>query len=129
MTHRFPTTREVYSVPRSSAEQDNIERKFFRCVVLPNGTYKTTNASRLDDLNKFALPLIQRKPWATGFAGASNEPIKIMDVGVSSGVSTLEWYQQLKNGGVDCDITATDITVYVSLIMLTSHLGALIDQQ
>jgi hypothetical protein len=38
-------------------------------------------------------------------------PLKIMDVAVSSGISTQEWYDQLKNEGVEANIVGTDSTV------------------
>jgi hypothetical protein len=113
-----PTTREVLS-GTASAEQDALERAFFSRVVLPNGTVKTTNAHRLDDLNEAVFPFV---------AACTERPVQIMDVGVSSGVSTLEWYESLANQGVDCHIAATDLTVYASLVSLTPGLGVLIDR-
>lgn len=113
-----PTAREVFS-GTPSAEQDAMERAFFGRVVLPNGTVKTTNANRIDDLNLAALPFI---------VALAERPVQIMDVGASSGISTLEWYESLSDRGVDCHVTATDLTVYTSLVSLAPGLGVLIDR-
>ena len=84
-----PTTREVFGPLQTPvAQQDQLETEFFERVVLPNGTFKTTKPHRLDDLNQAALPFL------TGLA-ADSQPLRIMDVGISSGVSTIEWHEQL----------------------------------
>jgi chemotaxis methyl-accepting protein methylase len=114
-----PSTRAVFQKTAASVhEQDVLEYEFFIRVVLPNGTVKTTQPHRLDDLNRAALPYIERH---------SERPVKIMDVGVSSGVSTQEWYDQLSASNISCDITATDLTIYASLVSFAPHLSALID--
>src|SRR5271154_1586230 len=113
-----PTTRKFLGKTALDLDQKSIEYEFFRRVVLPNGTFKTTVANRLDDLNQAALPYIAR------FA---ESPVKIMDVGVSSGVSTLEWHDQLLAERITCDITATDLMIYASLVSLAPQLAVLID--
>jgi hypothetical protein len=113
-----PTTRSVFS-GTTSAEQEALECAFFGRVVMPNGTVKTTNANRLDDLNSTVFPYL---------ASLAESPLQIMDVGISSGVSTLEWYESLANQGIECHVTATDLTVYASLVSLTSGFGVLVDR-
>jgi len=120
LTKSRPTTREVFgSKSATTDEQDALERAFFLRVVLPNGTFKTTSTDRIDDLNRAVLAHIATIP---------ERPVKIMDVGVSSGVSTLEWYESLSIENIDCKITATDLTVYASLLSLTPNLAVLIDR-
>jgi hypothetical protein len=115
-----PTTREVFASPLpSSAEQEFLERQFFDRVILPNGTFKTTNARRLDDLNQAVLPYL---PQIAGGA------LKIMDVSVSSGVSTLEWHDFLSQKGIRVEMVGTDLTVYTSLISVGPQLAAVIDR-
>jgi hypothetical protein len=115
-----PTTRQVFGTrPSSSATQEFLERKFFDRVVLPNGTFKTTHAHRMDDLNRAVLPYLPRIP---------GRPLKIMDVSISSGVSTLEWYDFLSANRLNCDMVGTDLTVYTSLVSLGSRLAVLIDR-
>src|ERR1035438_4568778 len=78
-----PTTEEVFfnDLPECP-EQDALEAQFFQRVLLPNGTFKTTASRRLDDLNDFLLPYLRQ---------LADRPLRIMDVGASSGVSTVEW--------------------------------------
>jgi len=115
-----PNTRQVFGSRVSSpAEQEFLERKFFDHVVLPNGTFKTTNARRLDDLNHAVLPHLPQNP---------GRALKIMDVSISSGVSTLEWHDFLLQNGIPVEMVGTDLTVYTSLISFGPRLAALIDR-
>jgi hypothetical protein len=100
-----PTTRKFFGKTAVNLNQESAEYEFFRRVVLPNGTFKTTLANWLDDLNQAALPYIAR---------ITERPVKILDVGVSSGVSTLEWHDQLLAERITCDITGTDLTIYAA---------------
>jgi hypothetical protein len=114
-----PTTRAVFSKPPlPSPRQEALEFEFFRRVTLPNGSFKTTTANRLNDLNQALLPYLRRIP---------DHPIKIIDVGVSSGVSTLEWHEHLASEHIPCDITGTDLTIYASLVTFAPLLALLID--
>src|SRR5262249_33477564 len=115
-----PTTKQVFGARIASpANQDLLERRFFDRVVMPNGTLKTTKAHRMDDLNQAVLPFLPRVP---------GRPLKVMDVSISSGVSTLEWHDFLIANGIPCDMVGTDLTVYTSLVSMGSHLAALIDR-
>jgi hypothetical protein len=115
-----PTTREFLGkTPLSKDERESREYEFFRRVVLANGTRKSTQSNRLNDLNQAVFPHIAR---------IAESPVRIMDVGVSSGVSTLEWYEQLAGQRVPCDMTGTDLIVYASLVSLGKNLQALIDR-
>jgi hypothetical protein len=114
-----PTTRAVFSrPPLPSPHQEALEFEFFRRVVLPNGTFKTTTSNRLNDLNQALLPFL---------AGIPERPIRIIDVAISSGVSTLEWYDYLASQQIPCDITGTDLTIHASLVTFASQLALLID--
>jgi hypothetical protein len=114
-----PTTRQVFRGDAGNDQQDVLEQQFFGRVVLPNGTVKSTNANRMNDLNAAGLPYLEK---------LAARPLRIMDVGISSGVSTVEWYEQLSRAGVRCEITATDLTVHASLLTLGSGFAALIDR-
>jgi len=96
-----------------------LEAQFFQRVLLPNGTFKTTSPNRLDDLNRFVLPYLQE---------IAERPLKIMDIAASSGVSTLEWYDSLKSQGIDCDVTATDVTVHANHLTFGGSLAMLVDR-
>jgi|GEM_PF-2486503 len=74
------------------------ERRFFGKVLLPNGTWKTTYPNRLDDLNERLLELLPR-----------NRKLELMDAAVSSGVSTVEWSDQLRRNGIPHSLVAGDL--------------------
>src|ERR1700739_2105034 len=112
------TTRQFFGKTAVNLDQESVEYEFFRRVVLPNGTFKTTLANRLNDLNQAVLPYIAR---------IAERPVKILDVGISSGVSTLEWHDQLLAERITCDITGTDLTIYASLVSFARQLSVLID--
>jgi len=118
-----PTVHEVFLASgKSMEERSALERQFFARVALTNGTFKTTYPNRLDDINEAFYPHLVR---------LADRPIRIMDVGASSGISTSEWYKYLSRSGVDCDITGSDLTVYASLLTFrfTSRVAALVDSK
>lgn len=122
MSKEAPTVQEVFLTSGTSIEEQYaLERQFFDRVALTNGTQKTTYPNRFDDVNEAFFP---------HFLRLADRRIKIMDVGASSGLSTIEWYAYLSRSGIDCDITGTDLTIYVSLVTLrfTSKVAALMDR-
>jgi SAM-dependent methyltransferase len=74
------------------------ERRFFAKLRLPNGTWKTTYRHRLDDLNEWLLDFLDH-----------DRRLDVMDVGISSGVATLEWSDQLLGSGVSHTLVAGDL--------------------
>src|SRR5262245_21685758 len=84
---QIPTARDLYFAARqlSPDQQENSERECFSALKLKNGTYKYTYSRRLEDLNDLVQPLLP-----------SARPLQMMDVAVSSGVSTLEWMDSLE---------------------------------
>lgn len=95
-----------------------LEPAFFRAIRLTNGTFKTTSAARLSDLSRLVeqhLPV--------------RRPLSIKDVAVSSGVSTAEWSEQLRDRGIDHRMTATDLTISALLVSITDQLRILFDSK
>jgi hypothetical protein len=82
-----------------SASPD-IESRFFAKIRLPNGTWKTTYRRRLDDVNELLLEHLPK-----------SRPLELMDVAVSSGVTTLEWGDGLRAAGVEHRLLAGDLMV------------------
>lgn len=122
MSKEAPTVHEALLASGMSAEEQcALERQFFARVALTNGTFKTTYPNRLDDINEAFSPHLVR---------LADRPIRIMDVGASNGISTIEWYAHLSRLGVDCDMTGSDLTIYVSLVTFrfTSKVAALLDR-
>lgn len=100
MSRERPTASEFLSSPYDP----QLEREFFGRVFLPNRTVKTTDANRLDDLNAIVLPHIDALPI---------RPLRILDVAVSSGISTAEWHESLI--GIEHEMTATDLCINATL--------------
>lgn len=99
--HRLYFTDELRSDPR----QPQLEDSFFHSLVLRNGTFKTTWHHRLDDLNVMVEPFLP-----------SDKPLDILDVAVSSGISTIEWLDFLERAGIECRMTAGDAVIDASLV-------------
>jgi hypothetical protein len=79
-------------------DQAAAEQQFFSSLRMPNGTAKTSWDRRLDDLNALVAPLLP-----------SDRPIAVMDVAVGSGISSLEWVDQLRSGGRQARLVAGDL--------------------
>lgn len=94
------------------------EAAFFASIRLRNGTFKTTDHHRLDDLNMLVIGEWQK---------LDRKPRQIMDVGVSSGISSLEWADALTRAGIDAEILATDLCMRGSLVRLSPGYEVLLD--
>lgn len=119
MTATIPTAFELYFAdPQRLSERERAAREdlFFHSLTLRNGTFKSTAHHRLDDLNSFVMELLPRE-----------RPLEIMDVAVSSGVSTAEWLLALESAGVECHMLAGDAVVDASLVSV-GPLRALADK-
>lgn len=92
------------------------EERFFGLLRLPNGTWKTTYPRRLDDVNAELLQLLPR-----------NRPLEAMDVGISSGVSTLEWSEQLSAEGFSHKLVGADLLVEGQLVSWGDSMAVLFD--
>jgi hypothetical protein len=115
--HRYATAFQIYGDGSNpSAYAAELEDAFFRAVRLANGTYKTTRTERLSDLNR----LVERHL-------PNHRPLNIKDVAVSSGVSTVEWSNELRESGIDHKLTATDLTIAGLLVGFTDRLRVLFD--
>lgn len=114
----IPTFRQMFG--RSEAPPDEAgDAAFFGALRLPGGAFKTTCASRLDD----SAALIARR-----LRGGQRAPA-VLDVGVSSGASTLRLLERLKAEGLSPRITATDIAFHAFLVRLAPLVTALVDAE
>ncbi len=95
------------------------EAAFFSGLRLRNGTFKTTAERRLDDLNQLVI-----EQWKA--LGAA--PRRLLDVGVSSGVSSVEWLQSLAAAGFDVDLVATDVSLKAQLVPICRQYDVLVDR-
>lgn len=95
------------------------EAAFFASIRLRNGTFKTTDHHRLDDLNMLVIGEWQK---------LDRKPRQIMDVGVSSGITSREWAEALTRAGIDAEILATDLSMRGSLVRLLPGYDVLLDR-
>ena len=116
-----PTAFEMFFAAHGAqADERELEERedlFFHSIELRNGTRKTTRHRRLDDLNALVQKLLPPQ-----------RPLEIMDVAVSSGVSTAEWLIELERAGIPCRMLAGDAVVNAFLISLGPNLRALSDR-
>ena len=99
-------------------KSQELERYFFDCLRLKNGTYKTTYAHRLDDLNAHVASYLP-----------SAEPLEVLDVAISSGVSTLEWADLLETAKVQYHITGIDLSIGGVLVSFGNRLHTVLDHK
>lgn len=105
----------VASGEATTASQEQ-EKNFFDCLRLKNGIYKTTYPHRLDDFN---ARLANYLP--------ASRPLRVLDVGISSGVSTLEWAETLEESGIDYQMTGIDLTLRGLIVSFGDRLHAVLD--
>lgn len=94
-----------------------MEEEFFQTIRLPNGTFKTTADRRLDDLNVLVSEHLPAR-----------RPLRVKDVAVSSGISTVEWHEALTRAGIASEVTATDLLVHARLVTIWPGIRFLLDR-
>jgi len=111
-------TLETTSLFVRSADFARIEDDFYGALKTANGSFKTTQHQRLDAVNDAFFTALER---------CGLKPAVIMDVGVSSGVTTLEWMDEFARRGIAVKTIVTDRTLHAYLVRLAPHLTLLID--
>jgi hypothetical protein len=107
--------RDVYD-DVAAADRD-AEHRFFSRVRLPTGVLKTTEPERLDDLNQLVLPLLP-----------SGDMLELMDVAVSTGITSLEWSRQLTSAGIEHHLVCGDSLVEAEWLPLPGVGDVLLDR-
>jgi SAM-dependent methyltransferase len=95
--------------PISTEKLIKLERSFFQSVCLPNGTHKTTAPGRLKDVDQIIYEHLDNK-----------KTVRLLDVGISSGITTIELLRHLESRHIQTYGTGVDISVRG---YLTSILG------
>ena len=104
---------------RDPADLDHeSELDFFSSIRLSNGTFKHTYGGRYRELNRELVRLLVRSGAAVG---------RVLDVGVSSGTTTLELLRDLREAGFSPRVTATDLSLEAYLVPLYPLCRALVD--
>lgn len=108
------------------APQGNIsgsrEDSFFAAIQTANGTFKTTGRGRLDDVNELLFAEI-------GSASARPETLVVHDLGISSGITTVEWLREFERRNFRVSIVASDLSLRAHLVDLGPGIRALIDSR
>lgn len=115
-----PTIKEIFLTDlstRDATTQEEFERNFYSRLRLPNDVYKTTHTRRFDDLNLLVNDLLPR-----------GRRLEILDVGISSGISTAEWLDALRTSGIDARVTGGDLDINVYFLSVGGWLDVLIDR-
>lgn len=101
-----------------SARFARSEDAFYAALKTANDSWKTTEHHRLDAVNEIFFATLDR----CGLA-----PAVIMDIGASSGVTTLEWMDQFARRGMAIKTIVTDRAMSAYLVRLSRHLTVLIE--
>lgn len=100
-----PTIARTFLRPGGSSVPDD---EFFDFIRLPNGTFKTTRANRLRDVDERLIGLLKREV----------RHYDLLDVAASSGTCTVELDAALTAGGIAHAICASDLTLQASCLSL-----------
>ena len=95
-----------------------IEEEFFSSLKLRNGTYKTTFHKRFSEINEKIIKLLK-----TGDIKVDN----LLDIGISSGISTLELSDDLHSAGYTSYIVGTDFMMDAYIVRVLPYCFALVD--
>jgi hypothetical protein len=114
----MPLLADLFTASEGPGEvSEELEKNFFDCLRAKNGVYMTTYAHRLDNLNT----------WMANYLPASR-PLQILDVGVSCGVSTLEWAQSLEQSGLEYEMTGVDLTTRGMMVSFGARFHVVLDR-
>jgi hypothetical protein len=92
----------VHEFLGAKGDRTEVERRFFAALLLRNGVYKTTHRNRMDDLLPSLVDQARTLP----------QPIRVLDAGCSSGISTLELHNALLGAGLTAETIGTDLTIH-----------------
>ncbi|MGH8261560.1 MAG: hypothetical protein ACREUG_17915 [Steroidobacteraceae bacterium] len=114
-----PTAHEIYfgALRRNVEQRPRFEDAFFTDLWVRYGTSKATCRHRFDDLNRLVEQMLP-----------ADRPLEILDVAVSSGVSTVEWMQSLTRAGIAHRVVAGDAVIEAYLFSFGEHARALVDR-
>lgn len=113
------TARKFFNTPRDEVTPA-MEEAFFSTIMMRNRTYKTTFHNRFSDVNRL---LVQQ------LSDQSPHALTVLDVGVSSGISTLELFDELSRAGYEARITGTDLFPSAYLVRVGVGKYALVDDE
>ena len=103
---KVASARQVFIDHRTAAPDElaALEKSFFKSLCLPNGTHKTTAPARLREVDEVTATLIKGR-----------KAISLLDVAISTGVTTLELLEHLERQGISTSGVGVDICVRANL--------------
>src|SRR5579863_1685024 len=107
------------SAPGGSRFPPALEREFYRSIQTSNGSKKSTGLQRLDAMNDLFFATLDRCRLV---------PQSVMDIGISSGVTTLEWLGEFDRRGFSVTMIATDLVMNVDLFAIGRHMRVLAER-
>jgi hypothetical protein len=110
-----PTARRIFLSEENVSESD--EFAFFSSLKLPTGVTKTTDRNRMRDVDE----------WLAGFID-TGEFHEILDVGISSGVTTVELAELLDQRRVKYRLTGLDSDLTAYLVTFGKDRSVLLDK-
>jgi SAM-dependent methyltransferase len=100
------TARHFFSLDAAACDP-HVESEFFAGLRMRNGTFKLTRPSRFAELDE---------AFSSVIAERATQLRSVLDVGASSGITTIDLAEFLRRQGVSATITATDLFVRAHLI-------------
>lgn len=98
MSHRVIRVQELLEA--KAEDRPDIEKQFFLHLRMRNGLFKATHPHRLDDTFEMLIFYVKK---------IQDQPIKILDVGCSTGITTIELHEALKANNIFCKTIGTDL--------------------
>ena len=95
------------------------EYEFFQGIETSNGTKKATEPGRLVEVDALFFKTLAR---------LNLKPRTVMDIGVSSGVTTVDWLRAFKAHGMKPEMIATDFVMNVYIHTLGKNIRALVER-
>lgn len=95
-----------------------IEDAFFTSLRTASGSWKTTRRHRLDRINDMFFEVL---------APAAASPLLVMDIGISSGVTTIEWLVEFERRGFRVKMIGTDVSMTTYIVTLGRNLRVLVE--
>ncbi|MBO0663031.1 ATP-binding protein [Jiella sp. CQZ9-1] len=112
------TATQFFGIP-TLADDPKIEEAFFDPLKMPNGTFKRTQPSRFFEIEQRFRSVFQARAATIS---------TVLDVGVSSGITSLELVTFLEGLGCQVTLTATDLFIHAYIVEIAPGLLVLADR-
>ena len=104
--------------PYRTEEQETwFERRFFASLRLRSGVFKSTDAGRMPELDELVTQHLPR-----------DRSLTLMDVAISSGVTTADWMRHLDASCIEHRMVASDLCIEAWLLSMGERIHVLVDR-